>query len=134
MNISKITNSIINTFNGVKTERSGIDKNGQRWKSYRYSIIDPPVHVTIKKLPTGTRVRSEYTGSGLLMNRQIIKYDGRQISMHDNTLTILEPFKRVKFMILEKAPNWKIKKAEIIPVGFRGLFESKIKKQLFKIR
>ncbi len=134
MKVSNICNSILNTLTGVKTERKGTDQNGKCWKSYRYSIIDPPRHVTIKKLPSGTRVRSEYTGSGLLMERQIQKYDGRQISMHDNTLTILEPFKKVRFMLLEKSPNWKIIKDQIIPVGFRGLFDSKIRNQLFKIR
>ena len=54
--------------------------------------------------------------------------------MKDNTITILEPFKKVKYMLLEKAPNWKVAKEQIIPVGFRSLFDAKIKSQIFKIR
>ena len=133
MKIANIYNSIVNVLNGVKTERSGIDKNGKRWKSYRYAIMEPPIHVTVKKLPSGTRTRSVYTGSSRLIERQILKPDGRQISMKDNTITILEPFKKVKYMLLEKAPNWKVAKEQIIPVGFRSLFDAKIKSQIFKI-
>ena len=134
MKIANIKNSIINTVIGVKTDRTGIDRNGNSWKSFRYSIVTPPKHVTVKKLPSGTRIRSQYTGSGILEERQILKPDGRQIISNKKNITILTPMEHVRFLILETAGHLKIKKEEKIPTNLTNLFSKIVRKQIQKIR
>ena len=134
MTIRNIYNSLANTISGVKTDRIGIDKNGNSWKSLRYTIINPPTHITIKKLPSGTRIRSQYTGSGILEERQILKPDGSQIIGTKNKVTILKPAEYIRIMVLKHFEKLKVIKDETIPVGLRNLFNKTVNKQIHKIR
>lgn len=125
---------MVNLAMGVRRCNEGIDKNGRKWNSLRYEIINPPTHVTIKKLPSGTRIRAQYSGSGILEEKQILKNDGREIVFNRKNITILKPFEELRFMVLKKVGHWTVQKQDIIPIGIKSLFNETIYKQLHKIR